>query len=96
MQWTGAKAGCPVGCRWLQDSHSDFRLGSTALQATRFAVFGCGNSLYGSNFNRVARCIDDWLHGLGGRRLMPCRLGDEDGHDMTAQFDAWMHQVSWP
>lgn len=40
-------------CHWLEESSTDFRVGAEALKSTRFAVFGCGNSLYGDNFNKV-------------------------------------------
>ncbi len=45
------------GTRWLEEASTDFRVGTTALseRETRFAVFGCGNSLYDENFNTVAK-----------------------------------------
>ena len=39
---------------WLGDSTSDFRVGQGALSNLRVAVYGCGNSLYGSKFNAVS------------------------------------------
>ncbi len=50
-------------CRWLEEASTDFRVGSSALgeRGVRFAVYGCGNSLYTGNFNTVAKCV-----GCGG------------------------------
>lgn len=69
----------PPRCRWLGEAADDFRVGSQALSATRFAVFGAGNSAYGDEwFNATAREVDRHLGALGGQRLLPARLGDED------------------
>mmetsp|Transcript_6652 Transcript_6652/g.16002 ORF Transcript_6652/g.16002 Transcript_6652/m.16002 type:complete len:277 (-) Transcript_6652:58-888(-) len=76
-------------CRWLSESATDFRVGLALLQRLRFAVFGCGNKVYGDKFNTVARAADENLAALGGRRLVPVGLGDEDTNDMEAQFDRW-------
>ncbi len=44
-------------CRWLAESATDFRVGMEALAATRFAVFGCGNSDYVDHFNQVCKLM---------------------------------------
>jgi hypothetical protein len=44
---------CRWFCQWLDESSTDFRVGAEALKSTSFAVFGCGNSLYEANFNKV-------------------------------------------
>ena len=41
-------------CQWLEESSKDFRIGAEALKDLRYAVFGCGNSLYGTNFNKAS------------------------------------------
>lgn len=41
-------------CQWLEESSKDFRVGAEALKGLRFAVFGCGNSLYTDNFNKAS------------------------------------------
>lgn len=59
-------------CEWLSDSAMDFRVGNEALSKAQFAVFGCGNSLYDDNYNKVpstaptAECADTgkWLQQL--------------------------------
>lgn len=35
-------------CRWVAEAAVDERVGSAHLSRTRFAVLGCGNSLYGA------------------------------------------------
>ena len=40
-------------CSWLQDAANDFRVGRGALCGVKVAVYGCGNSLYGANYNAV-------------------------------------------
>lgn len=80
-------------CRWLEEAASDFRVGSEALKHTRFAVFGCGNSVYGDNFNVVAKAVDQQLAALGGSRLAAVGLGDEDAGSLEEQFAAWSSKV---
>ena len=43
--------------RWLEEASTDFRVGSSVLRERnlRFSIFGCGNSLYGENFNAAAK-----------------------------------------
>ncbi|GLC41738.1 hypothetical protein PLESTB_000682600 [Pleodorina starrii] len=81
---------------WLEDAASDFRLGSGALSHLRFAVWGCGNSLYERNFNAVARRVDRQLRELGARRFRPLGLGDEDaaGRDLLQQFGPWAEELA--
>lgn len=47
----------PPSAKWflmhLQDAATDFRVSKTELKQLRYAVFGCGNSLYNENFNKV-------------------------------------------
>jgi tRNA wybutosine-synthesizing protein 1 len=52
-------------------------------------VFGCGNKLYGDNFNAVARKVDQGLAAMGGHAVVPLGLGNEDSNDMESQFDEW-------
>ncbi len=41
----------------MEEASTDFRVGSAALgeRGNRFAVFGCGNSLYAPNYNTTAK-----------------------------------------
>lgn len=64
--------------KWLEESASDFRVQKSLLNNLQYAVFGLGNSLYGSNFNTVGKRIDDCLHKLSGRRVLTVGLGDEN------------------
>lgn len=45
---------CRWFCQWLEESSKDFRVGAEALKDLRYAVFGCGNSLYADNFNKAS------------------------------------------
>ncbi|GAX81924.1 hypothetical protein CEUSTIGMA_g9352.t1 [Chlamydomonas eustigma] len=82
-------------CRWLEDAAHDFRVGSSALleRKIRYAVFGCGNSLYGDNFNAVAKRVDSQLSTLGGVSVTDVGLGDEDTGKLTLQFQEWSNKV---
>ncbi|XP_072496207.1 S-adenosyl-L-methionine-dependent tRNA 4-demethylwyosine synthase TYW1B isoform X2 [Notamacropus eugenii] len=60
----------------------------------RYAVFGLGNSVYESNFNKVGKNIDRWLWMLSARRVMTCGEGDcnvvRSRHgSLEADFAAW-------
>jgi tRNA wybutosine-synthesizing protein 1 len=64
---------------WLEDFRYDFRVEKDWLSGMRYAVFGAGNSVYGSlNYNRVAKQVDLWLNGLAAKRIWPLTLADED------------------
>jgi len=76
-------------CKWLSESAADFRVGLGVFKDMRYAVFGCGNQLYGHNFNAVAKAVDQNLQELGSHRVLPTGLGNEDSNDMEAQFDSW-------
>lgn len=80
-------------CRWLDESATDFRVGAGMLQDMRYAVFGCGNQLYGDNFNTVGKAVDARISAMGARQLLPVGLGNEDSNDMEAQFDEWCHRL---
>ena len=79
--------------QWLSESATDFRVGLGVFNELRFGVFGCGNLLYGDNFNAVAKAMDRQLGELGAKRAMPVGLGNEDSNDMEAQFDGWSHEL---
>lgn len=40
---------------YLQEAATDFRVSKNELEKLTYAVFGCGNSLYNENFNKVKR-----------------------------------------
>lgn len=47
----------PPAAKWftmhLQEAATDFRVSKNELEKLKYAVFGCGNSLYAENFNTV-------------------------------------------
>ncbi|XP_051847972.1 S-adenosyl-L-methionine-dependent tRNA 4-demethylwyosine synthase TYW1-like [Antechinus flavipes] len=81
-------------CKWLEEAANDFRFGKTYLKGMRYAVFGLGNSLYESDYNKVGKNIDRWLWMLSAKRVMTCGEGDgnvvKSRHgSLEADFAAW-------
>lgn len=81
-------------CKWLEEAANDFRFGKTYLKGMRYAVFGLGNSVYVSHFNKVGKNVDKWLWMLGAHRVMT--RGEGDGNvvkskhgSIEADFTAW-------
>eukprot|EP00271_Cylindrocystis_brebissonii_P021549 TRINITY_DN777_c1_g1_i1.p1 TRINITY_DN777_c1_g1~~TRINITY_DN777_c1_g1_i1.p1 ORF type:complete len:988 (+),score=203.56 TRINITY_DN777_c1_g1_i1:57-3020(+) len=84
--------------QWLEESATDFRVGSTLLDGVRFSVFGVGSGAYGETFNQVAKAMDAQLHDLGAHRLAPMRKGDVDlegGEEggVVEEFARWSEGV---
>ena len=63
------------------------------LPRLRFAVFGLGNRQY-EHFNSQGKLVDERLGALGGERLVPLGLGDDDG-TMEDDYAAWKERL-WP
>eukprot|EP00960_Hanusia_phi_P043861 756308-Hanusia_phi.AAC.2 len=64
-----------------------------SLSSTSFAVFGLGDSSY-AKFNAVAKRLDKRLEMLGGTRMLPLGLGDDQdagGYDQA--LDAWLVEL---
>jgi len=78
---------------WMTEAVDDFRVGKGFFSHTQFAVFGCGNSLYEENFNRVAKQLDRNMESLGGNRMMRMGQGDEDKGTMHADFGNWSESL---
>jgi tRNA wybutosine-synthesizing protein 1 len=74
---------------WLEDTSQDHRVPKTFFSGVQYAVFGCGNSQYSKNFNTIARETDEFMHELGGKRLLPTGMGDVDTGEMEQQFEKW-------
>ncbi|GFS17632.1 NADPH--cytochrome P450 reductase [Elysia marginata] len=80
---------------WLKDVAEDFRVTKSTLAGLQFAVVGLGNSLYGENFNAVAKKMDDWLHTLSANRILTPCLADEnvinsEHKGLQEDFEAWL------
>uniref|UniRef100_A0A7S4HC64 NADPH-dependent FMN and FAD-containing oxidoreductase n=1 Tax=Guillardia theta TaxID=55529 RepID=A0A7S4HC64_GUITH len=60
-----------------------------SLASTSFAVFGLGDSSY-AKFNAVAKRLDKRLEMLGGKRMLPLGLGDDqDSGGYDQKLDVW-------
>ncbi len=77
-----------VFAAWIKDMAQDFRVSSTWLKATRFAVFGLGNSDYDDNWCKAARQLARAMGKCGAHQLVPLCKGD-DAQDMDGQFRQW-------
>ncbi|KAL3153770.1 hypothetical protein ABBQ32_013358 [Trebouxia sp. C0010 RCD-2024] len=80
-------------CQWLEESSTDFRVGSGSLTNLSFAVFGCGNSLYSDHFNTVGRTVDCQLAAMSGQRLASFGCGDEESGKLQEQFQSWAQDI---
>lgn len=47
------------------------------LSFLKYSVFGLGNRSY-EHFNAVGKYVDERLANIGGKRLLPIVLGDDD------------------
>ena len=80
-------------CRWLEESAHDFRCGADFLKRLNFAVFGCGNSQYGKNFNKCAKDVTENLKLMGAKEVTELFHGDEDKGSLDLQFSDWSNIV---
>ena len=64
------------------------------LQKLDYAVFGLGNRQY-EHYNNMGRFVDVALRKVGGCRIIPVGLGD-DNDDLEGDFENWKDTVLWP
>ncbi|CAF0879055.1 unnamed protein product [Adineta ricciae] len=92
----------PPSAKWflmhLQEAATDFRVSKNELEKLTYAVFGCGNSLYRDNFNKVAKEVDRCLAEIGAKRLLPTELADENTVKSTyggleGHYSKWTSQL---
>lgn len=92
----------PESVQWfaknVDDYASDFRVSKDFLKNVHYFVFGLGNSVYGSNFNKAAITLDDNLKRLGALPVIPVTKGDENPLNsefgsLTADFNMWKRKV---
>lgn len=65
-----------------------------ALKHLDYAVFGLGNKQY-DHYNAMGKFFDNALDKVGGKRILPLGLGDDD-EDLEADFEAWKDKCLWP
>lgn len=61
------------------------------LSKLEYCVFGLANRQY-EHFNAMGKFFDSALEKLGGKRIMPLGVGDDD-NDLEADFEAWKDQM---
>nr|CAB3267406.1 S-adenosyl-L-methionine-dependent tRNA 4-demethylwyosine synthase [Phallusia mammillata] len=81
--------------KWINETSNDFRIQKCMLKGLQYAVFGLGDSAYTSNYNKVGKNVDKWLHKLGATRIYPFGEGNEHAsHSLHGSqekdFHAWM------
>jgi tRNA wybutosine-synthesizing protein 1 len=78
----------------LRDLATDFRVDKSILVNMNYAIFGLGNSNYGSSWCKAAIEIDSLLQTLSANSLVYLGKGD-DSTDQLAQFHDWKNEL-WP
>ena len=83
---------------WINDAINDYRIPDHYLNKVRYAVFGLGNSLYESNYNKVSQQLNKNLQSLSGKRINTLTLGDnnvsrDDGKTIRDDFDDFISQI---
>jgi len=64
------------------------------LSFMSYVVFGLGNKQY-EHYNATGKLTDALLEKLGGNRIMPLSLGDDDD-DIESDFEQWKEEKLWP
>ncbi|CAF1000503.1 unnamed protein product [Didymodactylos carnosus] len=72
----------PLSAKWfysyVKEAAYDFRVSKDQLNKLKYSIFGCGNSLYDTNFNKIAINLDEYLHELGSTKILSTELADEN------------------
>lgn len=76
----------------LVDYAYDFRVGGSYLSHINFSMFGLGGAIYGENFGKCIREMNENLLRLGAEVLLPTSLGD-DASDLENKFSLWSKDV---
>ena len=76
---------------WLDDAANDFRFDKGTMHNLKYAIFGLGNSVYGENFNVVAKNIDKNLKKLSAKQML--QLGSGDGQYAEEMFEKWLNRL---
>ncbi|XP_054710868.1 S-adenosyl-L-methionine-dependent tRNA 4-demethylwyosine synthase TYW1-like [Uloborus diversus] len=86
---------CTWFCKWIEDASCDFRVSSTLFRGLKFAVFGCGSSLYEDNFNKASVNLHVALSRLGGSPILPLMKADENSSSggLEESFDFWQKNL---
>lgn len=64
------------------------------LAGLEYCVFGLGNTQY-EHYNAMGKFFDSAIEKLGGNRVAPIGLGDDD-NDIEDDFEKWKDNVLWP
>lgn len=73
--------------------HADSTEPESSLAGLEYCVFGLGNRQY-DHYNAMGKFIDHALERVGGVRILPVGVGDDD-NDLEADFDSWKEKF-WP
>jgi NADPH-ferrihemoprotein reductase len=74
---------------WLK--HEDREQHPDLLHRLKFGVFALGNKEY-EHYNNIGKLVDEKLVQLGGQRLLPVGLGD-DNESMEDDFESWQEDI---
>lgn len=67
---------------------------SKTFDGLEYAVFGLGNRQY-EHFNAMGKFIDASVAQVGGVRIIPIGIGDDDD-DLEGDFESWKDGKFWP
>lgn len=80
--------------KMLESQDDDASVEHKILENLEFCVFGLGNRQY-DHFNAMGKFFDRVMGRLGGQRILPLGIGDDD-NDLEADFETWKDGQLWP